>query len=387
MNKTEMRIKRRAEKEAKENNSYGRASTREEDFPFGRTRFRSCKECSIPLAISRNHLWEENGIILSRDGSQRLVIVERKILDGIIRETAKRMGDEADRIMLYAKAFDASRYVRSLMSGWKKTSLGYPALKKPLYEMLCDQVRILGMADARVASYTRGEELVIACTECYNKTFMAGDILGAVYECEGREAAVEVEEAGGEVIFKATVLENKRCEEIEKYRLSKEAPIPGHVNYRRCRKCGMPFAVSFMSWDIPRGIMVDTRNGEPVALINVAGINASYETVRDAQGEAVDQFLAIQVKKMVDSILPGLTWKHRKPEDRIRDLFFLAYRGMGNPVFTEPINDGIRARVENPFNYPLVAGIAASFLARGKTASFEWERSMPGRLELYLYFE
>jgi hypothetical protein len=59
---------------------------------------------------------------------------------------------------------------------------------------------------------------------------------------------------------------------------------------------------------------------------------------------------------------------------------------MGNPVFTEPTKDGIRARVENPFNYPIVAGIAASFLAQGRPVAFEWERSMPGRLEINLHY-
>jgi hypothetical protein len=348
---------------------------------------RVCKACGVPVAISGNHKWEEHGTILSRDNSQRLIIVEIKILDGILRKAAEMVGEDAERTFLYAKAFDASHYVRSFMTGLKKVILGYPLAKKPFYELLCDQARMLGMADARLVSYVRGEELIIACTHCYNRHFFAGDILGSVYVGEGREADIEIEESGGEIFFKVDMLENTGFSEVEKFKFSWEVPIPGHVNYRRCKKCGTPFAVSFFSWDLSRGLMVDTHNGEPVTLVDAAGMNASYELIKSEQGEAVDEFLAHEVKEMVDTILPGLNWKHRRSEERIRDLFFLAYRGMGNPIFTESIDDGIKARVENPFNYPLVAGIATSFLARGKPVSFEWERTIPGRLEIYLHFK
>ncbi len=349
--------------------------------------FRVCKECGVPRAVSSNHLWEDYGTILSRDSAQRLIIVERKILDGILNKVSEIFGEVADDTFLYAKAFDASHYIRSIMKGWSKVAAGYPLTKRPYYELLCDNARILGIADAKVVAYKRGKEVVISCTNCYNEVLFAGDILGAVFVGEGKEAAIETKETNGELIFTATVLENDRFKALEKFSFSWEVPLPGHINYKRCRRCGIPFAVSFFSWDIPRGIIVDTHNGEPVTLVDVAGINAAYEEFRAEIGSEVDDFLAGEVKKMIDGILPGLEWKHRRPEEMIRDLFFLAYRGMGNPIFTESIGDGIKARVENPFNYPLVAGIVTSFLARGRPVTFEWERSMPGRLEVYLHFQ
>lgn len=345
-----------------------------------------CKSCGVPRAISRNHLWEEHGRILSRDGSQRLIIVETKILDGIVRKLTQKLGQDISRTFTYAKAFDASHYVRSVVRGWKGVAAGYPLLKRPFYELLCDHARILGLADARLSDYRRGSEVVIACTQCYNREFFAGDIMGAVYAGEDREAAVDITAKGGETVFSARILANEGCEAIDKYSFSWEVPLPGYIGYKRCKRCGTPFAVSFFAWDIEGGRMVDTRSGEAVALVDVAGLNAAYEEVKAERGAWLDEFLAHEVKEMVDGILPALEWKRRRPEERIRDLFFLAFRGFGNPVFTEPIEGGIKARVENPFNYPLVAGIAASFLARGRETAFEWERSMPGRLEISLRF-
>lgn len=345
-----------------------------------------CRECGVPLSVSSNHHWEEQGRILSRDGAQRLVIVERKIINGVIAKVGEKVGREVERSFTYAKAFDACQYVRSLMMGGKKYLIGFPLLKRPFYELLCDQARILGMADATLRDYARGKEVVVSCTQCYHKAFFAGDILGAFYALEERDAAVEIEEKDGEILFTARITGNDRCEELERYSFSWEVPLPGYISYKRCKRCGIPFPISFFSWDVQAGLMVDTFNGEPVALIDVAGINASYMEARARFGNWVDDFLAAEVKEMVDTLLPGLQWKRRRPEERVRDLFFLAYRGMGNPIFTEPTDDGIRARVENPFNYPIVAGITASFLARGRAVSFEWERSMPGRLEVALHF-
>ncbi len=347
---------------------------------------RVCKECGVPLAVSQNHIWEEHGRILSRDTSQRLIIVERKIVDGIISRITEKLGKEFEKTFTCAKAFDASQYVRSVMVGWRKLAAGYPIFKRPFYELLCDHARILGMADAKLLHYKKGKEVVISCTHCYNGVFFAGDILGAAYAGEKREAEIEISEGEGGTVFSVKILDNEAFKAIERYSFSWEVPLPGYISYKRCKRCGVPFAISFFTWDISRGLMIDTHNGEAVTLIDVAGINAAYSEIKGKTGNWIDEFLAGEIKDMVDGILPGLEWKRRRPEERIRDLFFLAYRGMGNPVFTEPTEDGIRARIENPFNYPIVAGIAASFLARGRPATFDWERSMPGRLELNLHF-
>ena len=347
---------------------------------------RVCKECGVPLAVSQNHTWEEHGRILSRDTSQRLIIVERKIIDGIIGKVTEKLGKEIEKTFTSAKAFDARHYVRSVMVGWRKIAAGYPLVRRPFYELLCDHARILGMADARLLHYKKGKETVISCTQCYSKPLFAGDILGATYAGEKQGAEIEIDESGGEIIFTVKVLEDKDFEAIDRYSFSWEVPLPGYISYKRCKRCGIPFSISFFTWDISRGLMIDTHNGEEVTLIDVAGMNAAYAEIKAKTGNWIDDFLASETKSMVDGLLPGLEWKRRRPEERIRDLFFLAYRGMGNPVFTEPSEEGIRVRIENPFNYPIVAGIVASFLARGRPSTFEWERSMPGRMELNLHF-
>ena len=347
---------------------------------------RTCKECGVPFSISRNHIWEEHGRIMSRDMSQRLVIMESKIIDGILAKVSEKVDSEAEKSFIYAKAFDASHYTRSLMVGWKRIVAAYPLSRKSFYQLMCSHARILGMGDARLRHYERGKEATVSFTRCYNKIFLAGDILGAAYTGENREAAIEISEKDGETVYTLTFRENEHFEAIDKYSFSWEVPLPGYINFKRCKRCGIPFSVSFFSWDYSKGLMVDTHNGEPVSLVNVAAINIVYAELKAKHGDWVDDFLANEIKETVDGILPGLEWKRRRPEERIRDLFFLAYRGMGNPIFTEPIEDGIKVRIENPFNYPIVAGVVASFLSRGRQVAFDWEKTMPGRMEVNLHF-
>lgn len=342
---------------------------------------RICPECGVPLSISRNHSWGEDGRILSRDSAQRLVIMERRVVDGIVRRALEVLGEEASGLLTRYKAWDAFFYVRSIMTGWKKAACRMPLGGRRFYELLCDQARILGMADARVLSYRRRKEILVGCTQCYSDVLFAGDVLGAAQAGEGREAEISFWEEGSEKRFLVTVGKKEIVEGLPPG-FKEEDPLPGDIAYRRCERCRVPFPVSFFAWDTARGLVLDTHNGETVAMLDTAGMNASYQTIRSSRLPEVDRMLSREIKEMVDQVLPRLDWKRRGPEERVRDLFFLAYRGMGNPVFTRGTRDGLEARIENPFNYPIVAGIAASFLSRGEPVVWDWERKERSVLEV-----
>lgn len=346
---------------------------------------RLCPDCGVPLSISRNHSWSDDGRILSRDSSQRLVIMERRVVEGILRRATEMLGGETGDILTRCKALDAFLYVRSLMTGWKKMVGKFPFGGRRFYDFLCEQARILGLADARVISYRKRRELLVGCTQCYSEALFAGDVLGAVQAGEGREAEVSFWEEKGEKRFGVTV-GRKEAHAADITGLEEDS-LPGNIVYRRCGYCEAPFPVSFFSWDTARGLILDTHNGETVAMLDTAGINAACLEIKSSHLPELDDLLAREIKEIVSRLLPGLEWKRRGPEERVRDLFFLAYRGMGNPVFTRGAAGVLEACVENPFNYPIVAGITAAFLSRGEPVSWEWERTSKARLEVRVRFQ
>ena len=342
---------------------------------------RVCSECGVPLVISRKHVWDENGRIITRDGRVRLMVVERKILDAVVRKAKDRVGEGYKEMLVEAKARDAEAYVRSIV-GWRRKAVTlYPLTKKPLYRVLCDQARLLGMADGEITRFSRGREYVISCSRCYNEILLTGDIVGAVRACEGSDARVDVIREGERIYFVARLTGDGGWRE-RTIDFPREGLVPGSLRYKRCRGCGVPYPVCFLSWDIENGRITDTFNGEEVTMVDVDGLNASYEEVRRREGPWFDDYMAQETKEEVDSLIPRLEWKERKPEERVRDIFFLAYRGMGNPVSTRAVEGGILAEIHNPFNYPLVAGITASFLARGHPCDFEWRKVGQGKMQV-----
>ena len=349
-----------------------------------------CKECGVPEGITRNHLWTNDGRLLTRDGKQRLVVVERDFLARIFDTLGEDLAGRAFELLREAKAYDAKSYVQSL--GGRSIALARRIywLRRRVITELADFMSVLGLAKLEVLEYRRDGTARFRCYGCYQREFLLGDILGGYLVLHGHPFRHRIEE--GEGCFDILIQPSPGEEDPTlRFDYQPEEPLEGYISYKLCNRCGAPFPVSFFKWDTAEGTVMDTRTGRNVVFIDVMGINlAISEMIREdscGMGGRLEEMLAVNTKEVVDSIIPMLQWKHRRPEERVRDLFFMAFRGMGNPIFTEPHEGGVRVRVENPFNYPLAAGITASFIARGRPCGFTWRKESPGRLEVTVRFD
>ncbi len=352
-----------------------------------------CKECGVPEEITRNHRWTNDGRLLTRDGKQRLVIVERDFLAKIFDTLGDDLAGKAFELLRRAKAYDARAYVESLLG--RRLALVrrlYP-LRSSVIRELAGFLAYLGLAKLEVLEYRRDGSAIFRCYDCYQRDFLLGDLMGGYLSLHGFPFDHEIVE--GENYFDIKVNPRPGAEDpTSGFEYQPEEPLEGYISYKLCPQCGAPFPISFFKWDLEKGRVMDTRTGQDVGIIDVMGINLTISGMREqmvemdngGMGTGIEEILAENTKKVVDSIIPMLQWKHRRPEEQVRDLFFMAFRGMGNPIFTEPVEQGVRVRVENPFNYPLAAGITASFVARGRPGSFTWRREAPGRLEVTVAF-
>ncbi len=350
---------------------------------------KTCKSCGVPYFISRYHNWTADGRLTTRDGKQRLVIIEKTLIERIFDELEKELSINARGILREAKAIDAREYVRSVV-GWRINLLrALPFLKKKGYYELAEVCRALGLADAEIVKYQPSQYVWVSFSQCYNLELFSGDVMGAFMALDRKCGDVQVTREGGKYNLILKCQEDKK-DIFEKMKLPQEKPRRGYISYKRCGECKAPISVSFFHWDEQKGIVIDTRTGEPVIFVDVAGINMAFERTKREYGQRfggnIDKAISVVTKKVVDTILPQIQWKHRKPEERVRDLFFLAFRGMGNPIFTVPMESGLKVRVENPFNYSFVAGICASFIARNQRVTFDWKKSGEGALEIEINF-
>lgn len=349
-----------------------------------------CRACGVPFAISKNHRWTNNGLLITGDGKQRLIIVERILMERIIDNLEAGLSQQARDILRETKAFDAKEYVKSII-GWRENLIRWlPLLRRGVYQLLIEFSKALGLARVELMEYRTGKLLYLRCRNYYNLDFFSGDIIGAFIALEGKPPRVEIERS--EDYFDIWLEENTGGEDPTKgYVLQSEKAINGNINYKRCGECGVPLPISFFQWNMEEGTIRDTRSGENVFFIDIAGINLAIERLREVYRDTfsgeLDDMMARLTKRVVDSFLPQLEWKYRHPEEKVRDLFFLAFRGMGNPIYTLPTKRGMRIRVENPFNYAIVAGLASSFVARNQPSSFTWEKIAPGVLEVNLWYK
>ncbi len=351
---------------------------------------RTCKHCGVPEFISRYHQWTPDGRLTTRDGKQRLVIIEKDLIEKVIVEMERELPVDVKHIFREAKAIDAREYVRSVV-GWKIYLLRtLPFLRKNGYQGLAEVCRALGLADAEIIEYQPAKKLVVKFSHCYNVDLFGGDVNGAFMFLDKKCGDVQVAKEG-ESYYMILDCREKKENLFQKVLLPQEKPRRGYISYKRCEACKTPIAVSFFRWDEEKGSVYDTRTGGEVIFIDVAGINMAFEKTEKEYGHLVggklERIASNITKNVVDTLLPQIQWKHRKPEERVRDLFFLAFRGMGNPIFTVPTGGGLRVRVENPFNYAFVAGITASFIARNQPVVFDWRKSGEGVLEVDINFE
>ncbi len=342
--------------------------------------FKVCKECGVPEPIYRHHRWTNDGRLLTKDGRQRLVIVEKGFLAQLFDTLGKDLGTIALEHLRDAKAYDAKCYVQSLGGSLIRSARYLRPLRRRIINDLADMLRVLGLARLEVLEYRGNGTAKFRCHQCYQRDFLMGDLLGGYLVLHGFPFKHRIEE--GEGHFDIFIEPNPSGgDPTAGFDYLAEEPLEGYISYKLCPRCGTPFPISFFRWNLQEGTVMDTRSGQEVVFIDIMGINLTVSalTKRDAD---IERALAVNARKLVDGIVPMLRWKHRRPEEQVRDLFFMAFRGMGNPIFTEPVEGGVRVRIENPFNYPLAAGIVASFISRGRESSFTWSKESPGRLEV-----
>lgn len=349
-----------------------------------------CKKCGVPYPVTRLHVWTNDGRLLTRDKKQRLVIVERALMGRIFESLGEELEGRTYDILRETKAFDAKSYTQSVAGMRLNMMRSLFVTRKIVLEQFVELAKALGMARIEVVEYHADGRARLRCHSCYQRDFLLGDLMGAYLVIEGVTPDCVVEEGEGRFDVILSRAEGREDPTL-KYSYEAEETLNGYIAYKRCRDCGAPLPVSFFHWDLEEGTVRDTRSGQNVVFVDVIGINLAIEKMQEAygkvNGEDLEQLLARNTKQVVDSLIPLMDWKHRRPEEQVRDLFFMAFRGMGNPIFTQPMDDGgVKVRVENPYSYPMVAGIVASFISKDRPSEFEWSRVAPGRLEVVIRY-
>ncbi len=327
----------------------------------------------MPKRIAFMHRWRDDGILESRLGGARGILVERDVFAGALEHIEKTLGMPIDHIIIDAKRRDAKLYVDDVVSG----AVGVIARMRPFrrlgYLIMIRQAAMIGLAKAELLGYKSGKKFVGRVSSYYHPVLFVGDVCGAFESLEGKRARPEYGPVGD--VWYAELYVDETLPREDRLRLEKTPEVPAQAGFERCAGCGVPTGISGFHWDTAQAKIIDLVTGKWIIYINVDGLNTILRELEQELGEDIPRM----VSQFSFETYRRLVKEH--PSSYLKDLSFMRLRGFGVPDAHYPTREELEAGVtiRNAFNAPLVAGLVAA-VCGGDGADFAWEIPEPGVL-------
>lgn len=350
---------------------------------------RYCSRCGVPRILSAEHRWDSGGTLsLARDSSHRMVIVDNVALTNILDSIKEGTGVPVDPIVTEAKRKSGRHFMDAVLSGVKGVAMRNLA-SAAVYRQLGKQSSMLGLGHAQVTSYRRHRFLEGVVTDVYNGPAMAGDICGAFDSVEGRAGEVS-HEMGDDGCLHLSINASGRTRprDLDGRGAGGRAPLPGRNIFELCPVCKAPAELGKrFAFDMDRGIINELKTGHRVAMIGVISLRSLFGELEAELGAEIPRMImAVEKDRVRDVIL-------RKGKDLdtgaggyLNYMRTLTIRGMGNGTEASVSGKTVRARVENPYFEPLVAGFLAGFYEAtgGVDSRVGWTTADPSYTEVTL---
>jgi hypothetical protein len=319
------------------------------------------------------HRWRDDGILESRMGGSRGILVERDVFAGALEHIEESLGVPIDHIVIDAKRRDAKLYVDDIVSG----PLGAVARLRPFrrlgYLIMIRQAAMIGLAKAELLKYQPGKKFIGRTESVYHPILFVGDVCGAFESLERKRARPQYGRIG-EAWFSELYVDDTLPME-DRLELEKTPEAPARAAFDRCAGCGVPLGTNNFHWDTARAKIIDQTTGEWIIYIDVEGLNTILRELEQELGEDISRM----VFRHSFETYRKLVREH--PSSYLEDLSFMKLRGFGVPETAAPSRQDLEAglAVRNPFNAPIVAGLVAA-VCGGDGTEFSWETSEPGVL-------
>jgi len=331
-----------------------------------------CGACGVPKRIAFMHRWRDDGILESRLGGSRGILVEREVFAGALDHIGETLGVPIDHIIIDAKRRDAKLYVDDVVSGITGAIARLRPFRRLGYLIMIRQAAMIGLAKARLLSYKPGIRFVGRVSSVYHPVLFVGDVCGAFESLEGKRCRPVYGQIGDVWYLELYVDDNLPKE--ERLELERTPEAPARAGFDRCGTCGVPLGVGNFHWDVAQGKIMDETTGEWIIYIDVEGLNTILRELERELGEEIP----FMVSRFSFETYRKLIGSH---PSYLGNLSFMKVRGFGIPDSDNPSREELEAgvAVRNPFNAPMVAGMVAA-VSGGEGADFDWETPEPGVL-------
>ncbi len=344
---------------------------------------RRCKSCGVPLNYSKHISWTPDGTIVARKfPNLRLFFIEIDELLNLLHSIVELLGVPIENLIIESERPIGKRILEMYVPG------AYLALTRKVpniltrgpaarwtFEWIYNIARAMGYGSAKLLTFEGRKGCTVRLRNPCSIPLIAGDGLALFKVFLNANMKVSWEKENGTTFMEFRPTEEKPYDVPLPFRV----PIPGNVEYERCRRCGVPLLVSeLFEWDLDNGIITNRDTDHRESFLSVEGINAIILELEKELGEEILYKIAQRQLEMLRDRLDNYILKRRRG---ILELFEdMRVRGMGNPVEIDEIGRYLRVRVENPFNDALVAGRIAGYFeaVEGVRSRFNWVSSEEG---------
>ncbi|MFW6113375.1 MAG: hypothetical protein ACOC78_00425 [Actinomycetota bacterium] len=365
-----------------------------------------CAECGIPLMVSEELSWGDNGVIYSSSSPKaRWVFYESGNIDPLFRGIEELIGVPIEHIVIESRRRETQRYIERNIpqeirsqfqaGGDPGVAPGMPAASeemetknaslKAITDSIFDISRIHGYGDQSTGELWESGEDYPWRTEYIRNPFSlpltTADVLGSVEAFEGTAMWAKYEEVGPDR-YKITTYPGEHPVELRERLARKLYDLkPGDINYECCPQCGLPEAICRYSWDLDEGTITDPDTGRRMAIFGPFSLDSIFDDLGAELGRSIEDAIIEAERKYIRKAWGDEEWN--RDVATFREL--IALRGLGNLVKFEGGRNHLSVTIENSCLRFLMVGIIQALveMVYGRESSArEWHFSDEGDLNV-----
>lgn len=344
-----------------------------------------CRECGVPLMVSREHTWHDNGIITqNRDPDHRMVFVESGNIDGVFGGIEEILGLSIEKIIIESKRREVKEYVEKMLSPLARRAARHIGIGRVVGNLSMNG-RAFGYGDIGLVERRRkGEDsdfITMSVRNPHSVLFFSGEVLGAWEAIDGRDHYVEREQVGDDTFHVTCRVGAHPMELQERLRVRSRRYKPGSIAYERCSTCDVPLNVAKYGWDLDAGTIKHPDHGRRMSVFGPRGMEAILDDLEAELGEAIPEVVIEAQRRYVRASMSDLDWLG--DQERYRRM--MGFRGLCDITYFTREESKVSITMQNPCMHLLGVGMTQGMveLAAGcDDSTYRFERSDDGDLSV-----
>jgi hypothetical protein len=356
-------------------------------------RIKKCKVCGFPYWLGKELIWSGNGTITSKNRPDfRTLIIEADYLSEIFRRIEESLGISIQHIVFEAQRNAAKEVIDGNINQFRWAIRYIPGVRRLVITYFNRMASWTGQGYAKTISYGRKGAGAAIIRNPFNKELMSAVVVGALeslgempydfrWEKRGSDDVIVVEPTG------------EHPEISQRLTFTVPPPKPGSRHYQGCPGCGVPVQFKDMKWEEEQGLMIDTRRGVRMVVLEIYTTGVVLRELARELGEDVYPVIVDAQRQFSLDHIRGEFLSGGQPgegfdkDNLYRDVLdSLALRGQGNPVSWSMEDGRLTVTMDNPFEEHILAGHLSALyeLAEGKKPEVSWESPDPSTVTFTL---